>query len=620
MASSANGFVHVLRDTAQQASCWPRAWRLIWAAAPRLTLLWAALLCARGMVPLFGLVLTRGLVDSIAGGAGGGSRQWGLTPLLVALVGGVLLAVTLQQAAEGVRVALAEFVNDHIRRQVHRQAAAADLGLYDSPAYHDLLEQARTEAAGGPLALLQSAGSLVQSALALAGMAVVLTQYGVWLPAALVAGTLPGLYAVVRRDRGYHQWWQRTTPARRRAQYYDQILTDKSHAAEIRLFGLAPHFQRGHDALRHRLRTERLHQAWQQSLAGLGAAAGGLVVSGATLTWMLWQVLHGRFTLGDLALLYQAFQRGQGVVRSLVESLGHVFGSTLYVTTLFRFLDMKPTLVDSLHTNCRAPGPVRVTHGIAFSHVTFRYPGSDRAALEDLSLHVPTDTVAAIVGPNGAGKSTLVKLLCRFYDPQAGRLEIDGVDVRAMALADLRRMMTVQFQFPIPFYASVRDNIALGDCGADCDDETVERAARRAGAHDFITGLPRGYGTHLGKWLEDGVDLSGGEWQRLATARVFLRQAPIMVLDEPTSMMDSWDEAEWFGRLRQLARGRIALIITHRFTIARRATVIHVMNRGRLVETGSHDELLAKGGLYARSWNAQTQERGSLIECLPQTV
>ena len=242
---------------------------------------------------------------------------------------------------------------------------------------------------------------------------------------------------------------------------------------------------------------------------------------------------------------------------------------------------------------------------VKFEAVTFDYPGTTSRALDGLDLEFPACKITAIVGANGAGKSTLVKLLCRFYDPQSGRVLLGDVDVRELSLESLRRRVTVLFQEPVRYQATVAENISPNtvlECGAT---DRERNAAKAAGADTFIHDLPHGMETQLGRWFSDGVELSGGQWQRVALARAFAREASVIVLDEPTSAMDSWAEADWLQRLRTVVQGRTAIIITHRFTTAMQADVIHVMNNGKIIESGSHSELLHKGGSYATSWNAQ---------------
>jgi ATP-binding cassette subfamily B protein len=255
-----------------------------------------------------------------------------------------------------------------------------------------------------------------------------------------------------------------------------------------------------------------------------------------------------------------------------------------------------------------SPSPVReggevLGPTISFHNVTFAYTGGRGDTLRGLNLEIPAGQIAAIVGPNGAGKSTLVKLLCRFYDPVEGSIQVDGVDLRSLALRELRAKLTVLFQEPVLYSATVTENITL-EFGAEVKAE-AEAAARAAGADALIERLPAGYKTVLGTWLEGGTDLSKGEWQRIALARAFIRHAPIIILDEPTSTMDSWAETDWLRRFRSLAAGRTTLIITHRFTTAMLADAIHVLEEGRIVESGSHAALLALGGRYAQSWHAQ---------------
>ena len=243
--------------------------------------------------------------------------------------------------------------------------------------------------------------------------------------------------------------------------------------------------------------------------------------------------------------------------------------------------------------------------GIRLNNVTFRYPGTERAVFEDFSLFIPAGKAVAIVGENGSGKTTLIKLICRFYDPEAGSIEFDGIDIRNFSVKELLRMITITYQMPLSYHATVSESIAMGDLEASASAEEIEKVSRSAGAHDFISRLPDKYNTLLGKVHAKGAELSGGEWQRLALARAYFRKAPIVLLDEPTSFMDSWSESDWFKRFRQLIKNRTAVVITHRFTIAMRADVIFVMDQGKIVESGTHGELIERGGLYAKSWKEQ---------------
>jgi len=585
----------------------PRTFRLIWAPARWWTLAWTVLLVLLGVLPAVTVYLSRSLVDSLVEAMASDLTWENIRPtivLAVVMVGLMLLTQIAQSIMDWVRTAQSEIIRDYLSALVHEKATTVDLAFYESPQYHNRLDQARNDLQNRPLALLENGGGLVQSGITLAAMAAILLPYGVWLPLVLLLSTLPGFYVVIRHNRRYHHWWERTTEDRRWGHYYDMILTAASIAGELRLFGLGDHFRSAYQELRRRLRSERLQLVRNRGQAQFGASLVAALLSGAAMVWMLWQTFLGRLTLGDLALFYQAFNQGQGLLRSLLGNVGRIYENILFLGNLFDFLEMQPQIVDPPHPK---PAPTTLREGVRFRQVTFSYPGTARKVLQDFNFNIPAGKVVAIVGANGAGKTTLVKLLCRLYDPQAGSILLDGNDLRDLPVDQVRRSITTLFQFPAPYFTTAAENIKLGDLAADPDMSVVESAARSAGAHDFITRLPQGYDTLLGKWFAGGAELSGGEWQRLALARAFLRRAQIMILDEPTSFMDSWAEVDWFDRFRELAAGRTAIFITHRLLIAKRADIIHVMDEGRIVESGSHDELLARGGRYAQSWTAQMQ-------------
>ena len=352
------------------------------------------------------------------------------------------------------------------------------------------------------------------------------------------------------------------------------------------------------------MRLERSNLARDQGLAEFSAGFVALLVTGLSMVWMVWRAILGEVTLGDLALFYQAFNQGQSLMRSFLENVGEIYSNSFFLGDLFDFLSLEPRLNDPPQP---VPFPQVLQGGIRFEGVTFYYPESDQPAIRDFNLDLTAGQIIAIVGPNGAGKSTLVKLLCRFYDPQAGSISIDRIALPEFSIRDLRQHITMLFQEPVHFNAKVRENIALGDIESNPGMDRVVAAAESSGADVHIHRLKEGYETLLGKWFEGGADLSVGEWQRLSLARAFLRTATIIVLDEPTSSMDPWAEADFLRRIRKLAAGRTCILITHRFSTAAFADMIYVMDQGCIVEFGNHQELLAQSGRYASSWKEQMQ-------------
>lgn len=580
-------------------------WRLIWDSTRYWTVLWLGVLVVLGVLPLATVGLTKALVDSLIGNLKSGLTAANVRPVLIfgaLMVAAALLTEVLQSILEWVRTQQGELVRDRISSMVHCKSVEVDLEFYESPEYYDRLYRARDDAQNRPLTLLENLGSLIQNGITLLVFAVAAATYGPWLLAAILASMIPAAFIVVRYNWLNHKWWERTTTQRRWADYYDQKFTTAASAPEMRMFRLGSYFQNQFQKIRDQLRKERLDIVRQQTIARLVATFATLAIVGAAVGLIGWRSLHGKATFGDLALSYQVFLGGQGLMRLFTASLGQVYTNSLFLASLFQFLAMRPKVVDPARP---VPAPARLLQGIRFHNVTFRYPASDRLALRNLNLEIPAGKIVAIVGKNGAGKSTLVKLLSRFYDPESGSITFDGIDIRDMALQDLRARLSILFQLPVSYDASVADNIRYGDLERAPLLQELIAAAEGAGADEFIHRLPAAYETRLGKSFENGNELSAGQWQRIAMARAFLRLSPLVLLDEPTSFMDSWAEVDWFDHLRTLCRGRTAMIITHRFTIAMRADVIHLMDEGELVESGTHAELLAGNGLYARSWQDQ---------------
>ena len=587
----------------------------MWQAAPGWTVAWAILLLVQGLVPaalafLSRLIVSRLTVALAERTVAAFSPLW-IPVGLIALVG--VLTFVLSSLLNWVRSYQAELVQNHVQNLIQAQAVALDLEFYEKPSSYDLLFRSRADAISQPTSLLESLGNILQNGLTITTLVLLLAAYSVWLPILLIASGVPGLYLIARQVLREYHWRTRNTLRERRSSYYEWMLTERAYAAELRAFDLGPYHQAGFQRVERSLRKGRLLLAGKKLKVELAAGATAWAGGMAGMGWMLLRALRGFAGLGDLVLCYQVFQQGQVSLRTLLESFGRLYRSTLFLSNFFELLALTPQLIDKRGATLV---PQRLREGIRFENINFTYPGSQRAALENFSLELPAGTTTAIVGPNGAGKSTLIKILCRFYDPQVGEVFIDGVNLRELQLVDLRKRIAVLFQEPVHYHETASKNIRMGAIADSFDLAGIKRAAELAGAASFIEALPQSYETVLGKWF-GGTELSVGEWQRIALARAYFRQAHIVVLDEPTSAMDSWAEVEWLERFRRLVAGRTALMITHRFTTAMHADMIHVMHDGRIVESGTHSELLAAKGFYAESWCAQvkaSQAQGARTE------
>jgi ATP-binding cassette subfamily B protein len=586
----------------------PRAGKLIWAAGKGWTIAQIFLLILRGAVPASLVYLTKLFVDALvaAVNAGGNSEHlYRVASIAVAFGGVMLLSEILGSVIQMIYAAHAEKLTDHIFEMIHEKSVKADLAYYEQPEFFDHLHRARNQAYTRPQELSTQLGALLQNSVTMISLGLILMRYGFWLPVVLLVIALPTFYVVLSSTSRMHAWQRARTGDERRSFYFDRLLTNGEFAAELRLFGLGDYFKNKFTKLRVKLRREKLNLALRQRILELAASFIALVLTAAVFGWVVWRTLQGFGTIGDLALFYQIFNQGQTLLKSFLGDIGRLYANSLFLGDLFEFLDLQPQILSP-------PRPVEIPptlqRGISIENVSFRYQDSKKEALKDFSLFIPAKKIVAVVGANGAGKSTLLKLLCRFYDPQEGKIKFDETDLRQFSLEDLRSMITVLFQAPVCYSATAAENIALGNIERISETEKIKTAAREAGAAEIIEKFPMGYRQMLSHRFAEGDELSVGEWQRIALARASFRESPLILLDEPTSAMDPWAEADWLKRFIQGAKGKTVLIITHRFTTAMRADLIYVMQNGEIIESGSHSELVTNGGRYADSWREQIKE------------
>ena len=600
------------RHRLSQVRLVPRALRLVWDAAPGWTFVSLLILVVQGLLPVATVYLTRNVVNALVAvvSSNGDPAVWMPAVTTVVLMGLVMLISGVLGSVNGyIRAALSEQVRDRMHGLIHAKALSLDLQFFESPEYYDQLQRASIDAIDRPIGLLDSVSRLLQNTITLVAMAGVLLTFAWWLPIVLLIGTLPALWVTLQSTVAFHRWRVRNTIHERRLLYYNRTLIHDEAAPEVRLFDLGDHFTAAYTTLRRRLRGERLALLRRQTLGQIGAVLTGLLTMAGALIWIAWQARQGLYNLGDMAMLFQAMSQGQALMQSLLNGVGEIYRNLLFLEDLFTFLELAPVTTDPVAPVTLAPG---LQQGVVFHDITFRYPHSERTALSGFDLTIPAGKIVAIVGENGAGKSTLLKLLCRFYDPQQGVITWDGVDLRDLRQQELRRRISVLFQHPVTYHETVTTNIAFGDMAQQPTAAAIAAAAEGAGAAEIVARLPEGYATVLGKWF-GYTQLSTGEWQRLALARAFVRRADLVILDEPTSAMDSWAENDWMSRFRSLVDGRAALIVTHRFTTAMQADIIHVMHEGCVVESGAHAELVALGGRYAASWQQQMREAGAVV-------
>ena len=557
-------------------------------------------------IPLLALYLLKEIVDTVAAGVdGGGAGALTRLAMLVALAGGIaIFGAALRTVSTLVTEAQSLRLSDHVQEILFRKSLEVDLEFYEAAEFHDAMLRAQAEAPVRPARVVAALVQTGQAGLSLLAMAALLLSFHWLLTVALLAAALPGLLVKTRYSVRLYKWTRNRTQLERLTRYITTILTSIDYAKEIRIFGHGREFLRRHRELRKRLIRERMKMTKSRTVQDIAAQSVAVGAVFAAMFFIARRALVGAITVGDVVMYFGAFQRAQDFFREMLTGLAGLYENNLFLADFDRFLALQPAIVDPPRPR---PFPSPITTGIEFRGVTFRYPGTERDVLKNVSFTIRPGEHVALVGENGSGKTTLVKLLCRLYDPQAGAILIDDVDLRELRVDDLRDHFSVIFQDYAKFYLTARENIWLGNVALPQDTPAITAAALRTGADAVIQALPFGYDTTLGRQFENGVDLSIGQWQKLALARAFLRQTPFIVLDEPTAALDPRAEGEVFDHFHELTRGRTAIFISHRLSTVRRADRILVIVDGQIAEAGVHDELLKRAGVYAELFETQAR-------------
>jgi ATP-binding cassette subfamily B protein len=591
-----------------------RAIRLVWAAAPRWSALNLLLLISQALVPLVTLYLFKLVVDQLtqAGASTGEQATFaGLMILLGFLVAVALLANLCSALLAYASVLQTHLVSDRVHSLVQAKSIDLDLEHYESPIYQDILHRTQREAPARPLRIVEGLTQVGRNGVTLAGAFVVLLAFHWAIVFAVFLAATPILFYRFRYAHVLYEWHREKTMNERLSAYFNQVLTTADAAKEVRVFGFGAALMDRFALLRQGLRSGVQQISAQHSRRQFVTESIATIAAYGCLAWVAHAAWTGTIGLGDLVLYFGAFQVALGATRPLLSGLGELYENNLYLSALYEFLTVPKRVRESTHPK---PLPPRWHTGLCVKGVSFRYPDTERTVLDDIRLAIEPGETVALVGRNGSGKTTLVKLLCRLYDPTSGGITIDGVDIREFKTADLRRQIGIIYQDFGRYHVSARDNIWLGRPELDQDDGAIMAAAQQAGIHEDLLELHRGYDTLMSRGLTDGAELSIGQWQKLALARAFIRDPQLVILDEPTSSLDAAAEFEFFENFRVMAKGRSALVISHRFSTVSLADRIYVLDHGRIVEEGAHKRLLALNGVYAHLFRKQAsyyQPRGA---------
>ncbi|MGD0523796.1 MAG: ABC transporter ATP-binding protein [Polyangiaceae bacterium] len=576
---------------------------LVWRSSPPQTVALGVLTLVGGLVPLGVAYAGKRIVDAVVGHDRDATVRWVLAELAL------VVALALVQRGLGlVRNVLGARLGVDINVSILEKALGLELRFFEDPEFYDKLTRARREASSRPIALITTAFGLIQSVITLVGYGALLVRFSGWAVLALCAATVPATIAEMRFSKLTFNLRNWRSPESRRLVYLEYVLANDEHAKEVKLFGIGPllldRYKKLSEEFYEEDRKLYLRRAkWTQllSLVGTGtfyAAYAAMALMAAT----------GALTLGNMTMYVVAFRQGQQAFQSVLGSIGEMYEHNLYMSNLWDYLKLAGEGALVALTGGR-PGPTGdASGGIVLEDVGFKYPGKDAWALRHVSLSIPAGESLALVGQNGAGKTTLVKLLTRLYEPTEGRILLDGRDLREWDPEVLRKRFGVLFQDFNQYQLKIRENVGMGSVEHLEDEPRIGRAVDAGGAAEIVSSLPEGLDAPLGRWFQDGTELSGGQWQKIALARGFMREeADILVLDEPTAALDAEAEHAVFTRFRELAKGRTTIVISHRFPTVRMARNIVVLDHGTIAERGTHDELVALGGQYAKMFALQAE-------------
>ena len=528
-----------------------------------------------------------------------------ITPVLwlVALEGAIIALITLAQRGLSAQQSLLRAMLGHkVNVMILEKAGTLSLSQFEDSELYDQLTRARREASTRPLGLVNKTFSLLQNAISLVSFGVLLVQFSPWALLILIAGALPVFLSEAKFSGDAIRLFRWRSPQSRMQMYLETVLAREDSIKEVKLFGLEPLFlQRYRDIFTRLFKEERLltlrREAW-----GFGLGLIGTLAFYMAYGWVVLETIAGTLTLGQMTMYLMVFKQGQSALSACLTSISGMYEDNLYLSNLYEYLEQPTEQENGLVTVGANPGD-----GLRFEHVSFAYPGGGQV-LHDISLHLKPGESLALVGENGSGKTTLIKLLTRLYHPTQGRILLDGSDLRDWETVALRRRIGVIFQDFERYQLQVGENLGVGDTQAFSDEQRWARAAHHGLADDFINRMEKGYHTQLGRWFKNGQELSGGQWQKVALSRAYMREnADILVLDEPTAAMDAAAEAAVFARFREHSRDKMTILISHRFSTVRSAEQIIVIDQGRIIERGTHQALLERNGRYASLFRLQAK-------------